>query len=153
MHAYLDFERPIAELEGKIVELRKLAEEDPAMQIDAEVGRLQTRADGLIKDTYAKLTAWQKVQVARHPGRPHFSDYARGLFDEFTPLAGRPLLRRRQRDRRGARPLPRPRGGGSRPRKGNDTKTASSTISAWRCRKAIARRSASSRWPTASACR
>ncbi|MEJ0025597.1 MAG: acetyl-CoA carboxylase carboxyltransferase subunit alpha [Rhizomicrobium sp.] len=88
MHAYLDFERPIAELEGKIVELRKLAEEDPAMQIDAEVGRLQTRADGLIKDTYAKLTAWQKVQVARHPGRPHFSDYARGLFDEFTPLAG-----------------------------------------------------------------
>ena len=88
MHAYLDFERPIAELEGKIVELRKLAEEDPAMQIDAEVGRLQTRADGLIKDTYSKLTAWQKVQVARHPGRPHFSDYARQLFDEFTPLAG-----------------------------------------------------------------
>jgi len=88
MHAYLDFERPIAELEGKIVELRKLAEEDPAMQIDTEVGRLQARADGLIKDTYAKLTAWQKVQVARHPGRPHFSDYARQLFDEFTPLAG-----------------------------------------------------------------
>ena len=88
MHAYLDFERPIAELEGKIVELRKLAEEDPAMQIDAEVGRLQTRADGLIKDTYAKLTPWQKVQVARHPARPHFSDYARNLFDEFTPLAG-----------------------------------------------------------------
>ncbi|MEI9993604.1 MAG: acetyl-CoA carboxylase carboxyltransferase subunit alpha [Rhizomicrobium sp.] len=88
MHTYLDFERPISELEGKIVELRKLAEEDPAMQIDAEVGRLQTRADGLIKDTYAKLSPWQKVQVARHPGRPHFSDYARGLFDEFTPLAG-----------------------------------------------------------------
>ncbi|HJW42518.1 MAG TPA: acetyl-CoA carboxylase carboxyltransferase subunit alpha [Rhizomicrobium sp.] len=88
MHAYLDFERPIAELEGKIVELRKLAEEDPAMQIDAEVGRLQSRADGLIKDTYAKLTPWQKVQVARHPARPHFSDYARNLFDEFTPLAG-----------------------------------------------------------------
>ena len=88
MHTYLDFERPIAELEGKIVELRKLAEEDPAMQIDAEVGRLQTRADGLIKDTYAKLSPWQKVQVARHPARPHFSDYAKVLFDEFTPLAG-----------------------------------------------------------------
>ncbi len=71
MHAYLNSERPIAELEGKIVELRKLAEEDPAMQIDAEVGRLQARADGLIRDTYAKLTPWQKVQVARHPGRPH----------------------------------------------------------------------------------
>ncbi len=88
MHAYLEFERPIAELEGKIVELRKLAEEDPAMQIEAEVGRLQARADGLIKDTYAKLSPWQKVQVARHPGRPHFTDYARQLFDEFTPLAG-----------------------------------------------------------------
>jgi acetyl-CoA carboxylase carboxyl transferase subunit alpha len=88
MHTYLEFERPIAELEGKIVELRKLAEEDPAMQIEAEVGRLQARADGLIKDTYSKLTGWQKVQVARHPGRPHFTDYVRGLFDEFTPLAG-----------------------------------------------------------------
>ena len=88
MHAYLEFERPIAEVEGKIVELKKLAEEDPAMQIDAEVNRLQTKADTLIRDTYSKLTAWQKVQVARHPGRPHFSDYAKSLFDEFTPLAG-----------------------------------------------------------------
>jgi acetyl-CoA carboxylase carboxyl transferase subunit alpha len=88
MHAYLEFERPIAEVEGKIVELKKLAEEDPAMQVDGEVTRLQNRADTLIKDTYAKLTPWQKVQVARHPGRPHFSDYAKSLFDEFTPLAG-----------------------------------------------------------------
>src|SRR5262249_26555607 len=88
MHAYLDFERPIAELEGKIVELRKLAEEDPAMQIDAEVGRLQSRADGLIKDTYSKLSSWQKVQVARHPARPYFSVYARTLSGEFPPLAG-----------------------------------------------------------------
>jgi acetyl-CoA carboxylase carboxyl transferase subunit alpha len=88
MHAYLEFERPIAEVEGKIVELKKLAEEDPAMHIEAEVSRLQTKADGLIKDTYAKLSPWQKVQVARHPGRPHFSDYAKSLFDEFTPLAG-----------------------------------------------------------------
>jgi acetyl-CoA carboxylase carboxyl transferase subunit alpha len=88
MHTYLEFERPIAELEGKIVELRKLAEEDPAMQIEAEVGRLQARADGLIKDTYSKLSGWQKVQVARHPARPHFTDYAKSLFDEFTPLAG-----------------------------------------------------------------
>ena len=88
MHAYLEFERPIAEVEGKIVELKKLAEEDPAMQIDAEVTRLQTKADTLIRDTYSKLSAWQKVLVARHPGRPHFSDYAKSLFDEFTPLAG-----------------------------------------------------------------
>jgi acetyl-CoA carboxylase carboxyl transferase subunit alpha len=88
MHAYLDFERPIAELEGKIVELRQLAANDPTMEIDSDVSRLQTRADQLVRDTYAKLTPWQKVQVARHPNRPHFSDYIAALFDEFTPLAG-----------------------------------------------------------------
>ena len=88
MHAYLEFERPIAELEGKIVELRKLAEDDPAMDIDGEVSRLQARADQLIRDTYTKLTPWQKALVARHPARPHFLDYAHHLFDEFTPLAG-----------------------------------------------------------------
>jgi acetyl-CoA carboxylase carboxyl transferase subunit alpha len=88
MHAYLDFERPIAELEGKIVELRQLAAADPTMQIDAEVARLQQRVETLVKDIYARLTPWQKVQVARHPSRPHFFDYAKHLFDEFTPLAG-----------------------------------------------------------------
>ena len=88
MHAYLDFERPIAELEGKIVELRQLAAADPSMQIDTDVSRLQYRADALIKDIYTRLSPWQKVQVARHPGRPHFSDYVASLFDEFTPLAG-----------------------------------------------------------------
>jgi acetyl-CoA carboxylase carboxyl transferase subunit alpha len=88
MHAYLDFERPIAELEGKIVELRQLAANDPSMEIDGDVSRLQTRAEQLVRDTYAKLTPWQKVQVARHPSRPHFSDYIAALFDEFTPLAG-----------------------------------------------------------------
>jgi acetyl-CoA carboxylase carboxyl transferase subunit alpha len=85
---YLEFERPIAELEGKIVELRKLADEDPAMDIDADVGRLKERADQMVRDTYAKLTPWQKVQVARHQNRPHFLDYAKLMFDEFTPLAG-----------------------------------------------------------------
>ena len=87
MH-YLEFERPIAELEGKIVELRKLAEEDPSMDIDGEVERLQSRAGTLVADTYARLTPWQKVQVARHPGRPHFLDYARRILEDFTPLAG-----------------------------------------------------------------
>lgn len=84
---YLDFERPVAELEGKIVELRQLAEKDPAVQIEAEVGRLQARADSLLRDIYARLTPWQRVQVARHPARPHFLDYT-GLFEDFTPLAG-----------------------------------------------------------------
>jgi acetyl-CoA carboxylase carboxyl transferase subunit alpha len=87
MH-YLEFERPIAELEGKIVELRKLAEEDPSMDIDGEVASLQSRAGTLVADTYARLTPWQKVQVARHPGRPHFLDYARHILEDFTPLAG-----------------------------------------------------------------
>jgi acetyl-CoA carboxylase carboxyl transferase subunit alpha len=87
MH-YLDFERPIAELEGKIVELKKLAEEDPNLDIDGEVGRLGARAAVMVKDTYARLSPWQKVQVARHPERPVFLDYAQMLFDDFTPLAG-----------------------------------------------------------------
>jgi len=87
MH-YLEFERPIAELEGKIVELRKLAEVDPSMDIGAEVERLENRAGTMVADTYARLTAWQKVQVARHPERPHFLDYARRILEEFTPLAG-----------------------------------------------------------------
>jgi acetyl-CoA carboxylase carboxyl transferase subunit alpha len=87
MH-YLEFERPIAELEGKIVELRKLAEVDPNMDIGAEVERLENRAGTMVADTYARLTAWQKVQVARHPERPHFLDYARRILEDFTPLAG-----------------------------------------------------------------
>ncbi|MGZ5929443.1 MAG: acetyl-CoA carboxylase carboxyltransferase subunit alpha, partial [Rhizomicrobium sp.] len=66
MH-YLDFERPIAELEGKIVERRKLAEDDPTMDIDGDVARLTARAGQLLRDTYAQLTPWQKVLVARHP--------------------------------------------------------------------------------------
>src|SRR3984957_8502501 len=87
MH-YLDFERPISELEGKIVELRKLAEADPNMDIDDDVARLTTRADQMVRDTYDRLTPWQKVLVARHPDRPHFLDYAKVVFDDMTPLAG-----------------------------------------------------------------
>jgi acetyl-CoA carboxylase carboxyl transferase subunit alpha len=88
MPAYLEFEKPIADLEGKIVELKQLASQDSAANIEDEVGRLQTKADTLIKQTYAKLTPWQKALVARHPNRPHFLDYARELLDDFTPLAG-----------------------------------------------------------------
>ena len=88
MTAYLEFEKPIADLEGKIEELRQLAAQDSTKSIEDDVTRLQTKVDGLIKDTYAKLTPWHKTLVARHPARPHFSDYARQLFDEFTPLAG-----------------------------------------------------------------
>ena len=87
VHTFLDFEKPIAELEGKIEELRHLSDDGEISIVD-EVERLQTRVDRQLGQTYAKLTAWQKVQVARHPGRPHCLDYVKGLITDFTPLAG-----------------------------------------------------------------
>ncbi len=89
MQTYLDFEKPIAELETRVAELRDTANSsDIDIDIDAEVGRLQTKASKLLHDTYAKLTPWQKTQVARHPDRPHFKDYVAGIADDFLPLAG-----------------------------------------------------------------
>ena len=87
VHAFLDFEKPIAELEGKIEELRHLSDDGEISIVD-EVEQLQTRVDRQLDQTYSKLSPWQKVQVARHPGRPHCLDYVRGLITEFTPLAG-----------------------------------------------------------------
>ena len=88
MHNYLDFEKPISDLEGKIHELKKLASEDESIDTSDEVGRLEIRVREAMADIYSKLNAWQKTQVARHPQRPHFVDYAEALFTEFTPLAG-----------------------------------------------------------------
>ncbi|WP_368517348.1 acetyl-CoA carboxylase carboxyltransferase subunit alpha [Rhizobium sp.] len=88
MHNYLDFEKPISDLEGKIHELKKLASEDESIDTSEEVGRLEIRVREAMADIYSKLNAWQKTQVARHPQRPHFVDYANTLFTEFTPLAG-----------------------------------------------------------------
>ncbi|MEQ9328494.1 MAG: acetyl-CoA carboxylase carboxyltransferase subunit alpha [Rhodospirillales bacterium] len=87
MHSYLDFEKPVAELEGKIEELRHISGSGE-LNIAEEVGRLQTKVERLLTQTYGKLTPWQKTQVARHPGRPHFLQYAERLMDEFEPLAG-----------------------------------------------------------------
>jgi len=87
MANYLDFEKPIAELEGKIEELRHLSDSDE-INIAEEVSRLQAKAERLLRQTYAKLSAWQKTQVARHPDRPHFKDYVERLVEDFTPLAG-----------------------------------------------------------------
>ena len=87
MIAYLDFEKPIAELQTRIAELRETAEGGPA-DIDAEVRKLESKVDRLLRDTYAKLTPWQKTQVARHQQRPHFRDYVARLVDDFLPLAG-----------------------------------------------------------------
>jgi acetyl-CoA carboxylase carboxyl transferase subunit alpha len=87
MRHYLDFEKPIAELEAKIEELRKMSEAD-GLNIAEEVGRLTEKADRQLRATYAKLSPWQKTQVARHPERPHASDYIAALIEDFTPLAG-----------------------------------------------------------------
>jgi acetyl-CoA carboxylase carboxyl transferase subunit alpha len=84
---FLDFEKPIAELEGKIEELRHLARTGDVSIAD-EVAKLQAKVDRQLRQTYARLTAWQKVQVARHPDRPHTSDYIAGLIEEFSPLSG-----------------------------------------------------------------
>jgi acetyl-CoA carboxylase carboxyl transferase subunit alpha len=89
VRTYLDFEKPIAELESKVSELKALAgDEDASASITEEVGRLQQKAQQALVDTYAKLTPWQKTQVARHPERPHFLDYVDALIEDFTPLAG-----------------------------------------------------------------
>ena len=87
MSTFLEFEKPIAELEGKIKELRHLSDGDGINIVD-EVARMQEKLDRLLAQTYGKLTPWQKTLVARHPDRPHFMDYAAGLFDDFTILAG-----------------------------------------------------------------
>jgi acetyl-CoA carboxylase carboxyl transferase subunit alpha len=87
MATFLDFEKPIAELEARIAELRETASASEP-NIEAEIGRLQERAARQLRDTYAKLTPWQKTQVARHPERPHFGDYVAGLIEDFVPLAG-----------------------------------------------------------------
>lgn len=88
MHNYLDFEKPISDLEGKIHELKKLAQEDQSIDTSEEIARLEARARDAMRDIYGQLNAWQKTQVARHPQRPHFVDYAEALFEDFTPLAG-----------------------------------------------------------------
>jgi acetyl-CoA carboxylase carboxyl transferase subunit alpha len=87
MASFLDFEKPIAELQGRIDELRDTAE-GGALDIDAEVERIQAKSDKLLRDTYARLTPWQKTQVARHPERPHFKHYVGRLIDDFMPLGG-----------------------------------------------------------------
>ena len=84
---YLDFEKPIAELENRVAELRETADAG-TIDIEPEIARLRAKASKLLRDTYSKLTPWQKSQVARHPERPHFKDYVAGIAEDFLPLAG-----------------------------------------------------------------
>jgi len=87
MVSFLDFEKPIQELQGRVAELRETADSGP-VDIAPEVARLEAKSHKLLRDTYAKLTPWQKTQVARHPERPHFKNYVAGLTEGFMPLAG-----------------------------------------------------------------
>ncbi|MEQ8448110.1 MAG: acetyl-CoA carboxylase carboxyltransferase subunit alpha [Nitratireductor sp.] len=88
MYNYLDFEKPVADLEGKILELKTLNESGEAVDVADEIARLEKRAADALKDAYRALTPWQKTQVARHPDRPHCLDYVKRLFTDFTALAG-----------------------------------------------------------------
>lgn len=87
MNAYLEFEKPVAQLEARIAELRAAAEGDE-VDISNELARLEKKAADLLASTYAALTPWQKTQVARHPQRPHFRDFVAHAFDDFVPLGG-----------------------------------------------------------------
>ncbi len=88
MRSYLDFEKPVAELEAKVEELRALETGETAVAIGEEITRLEAKAAQALKDLYAELTPWQKTQVARHPERPHALDYVARLVTDFVPLAG-----------------------------------------------------------------
>jgi len=88
MRTYLDFEKPVAELEAKVEELRAMQDAGNATDIADDIGRLETKAAQALRDLYAELTPWQKTQVARHPQRPHCLDYIQALVPEFIPFAG-----------------------------------------------------------------
>ncbi|MGB1336490.1 acetyl-CoA carboxylase carboxyltransferase subunit alpha [Planktomarina sp.] len=88
MTNYLEFERPLAEIEGKAEELRAMGRDNEDMDIEAEAKALDQKAHTMLDELYSKLTPWRKCQVARHPDRPHCKDYIQELFQEYTPLAG-----------------------------------------------------------------
>jgi len=88
MHSFLEFEKPVADLEGKVQEMRLMAQQDESVDVEDEIARLEKKAAQALKEIYTRLTPWQKTLVARHPDRPHFIDYVAQLVDEFTPLAG-----------------------------------------------------------------
>ena len=87
MTAFLDFEKQVAALDRQIAELREMGN-DPTLNIEGDIARLEDKSAKLLREIYAKLTPWQKTQVARHPDRPHFKHYVEGLFDDWMPLAG-----------------------------------------------------------------
>ena len=88
MSAFLPFEKGLAELEGQIAELRANAQAEEGLEIEDEIRQLEQRVEARLDEIYGRLTPWQRCQIARHPGRPHSTDFAAALFEEFLPLAG-----------------------------------------------------------------
>lgn len=88
MPSYLEFEKPVADLEGKIHELHSVGREDESVDLSEEIARLEMKSGEILKNLYSKLSPWEKTQVARHPDRPHFVDYQKAMIDDFIPLAG-----------------------------------------------------------------
>jgi acetyl-CoA carboxylase carboxyl transferase subunit alpha len=92
IRTYIEFEKPVAELESKLAELKTLSDGENAVSMSEEITKLEQKAQQILADTYAKLTPWQKTQVARHPDRPHTLDFINALIEDFTPLAGDPYF-------------------------------------------------------------
>jgi len=88
MPSYLEFEKPVADLDGQIKELKAMGREDENVDLSEDISRLETKSDELLKNLYSKLSPWEKTQVARHPDRPHFVDYQKAMIEDFSPLAG-----------------------------------------------------------------
>ena len=153
MRTYLSFETTVADLEARLDELRAVAEKGDLPALTDEIGKLEARAEKALADLYASLTPWQKTQVARAQGRPHFGDYIKGLVTEFTPLAGDRYFGEDEAIVGGLGGFPGESSASSGRRKARTRRAGSSTISAWRSPKAIARRRGSCSLPTASACR
>jgi len=85
---YLDFERPLADLDSKIDDLKALQADDAAVDVASEIGQLEKKSTKQLENIYKKIGSWEKTQVARHPQRPHFSQYIAGLVSDYTPLSG-----------------------------------------------------------------
>ena len=88
MRSYLEFEKPVADIEGKIHELRDVAKDDDNVDLSGEIEKLEIKASETLADLYSKLTPWHKTQIARHPDRPHFRDYLEAFVTDFMPLSG-----------------------------------------------------------------
>ena len=141
MRTYLSFETPVADIDARIDELRALAAKGDSPAIAEEIAKLEARSAKTLADLYAALTPWQKTQVARVQGRPHFDDYVKGLIEDFTPLAGDRKFGEDAAIVGGLGRFPRPADLPDRPREGRrHGEPPASTISAWRGPKATARR-------------